>query len=427
MLIQNLLALSGAYNVMSFRFVLILLVVAAGAQVGQCQVLGFSLPPGKTRVQFPIEVYNNLVVVPMILNNQLPLKFILDTGVRTSILTEKAYSDILNLPYSRKYTIAGPGGEKLVDAYVTNNVSLDLPGVQGRGHAMLVLDQDYLELRNYLGTDVHGILGYELFSRFIIEVNYEQKMLTLMLPQRFREKKRFEWIPIQIEDTKPYLTASIEMNDTTVLSAKLLVDSGASHGLFLETTSNPKIRVPERHVTSIIGRGLGGVITGQIAKIKSIKLGKYEVTNVITNFPDPNSYLDTLKTSRLVFRNGSIGGEVLSRFTVIYNFPGEKIYLKKNSSLKKEFFFNLSGLTVRAKGARLKNFEITDVRMNSTSQLSDVKSGDRILSVNGIEATDLDLNTINAFLNSKPGRRISLQIERDGVRMKKEFRLEDPL
>lgn len=427
MLIQNLLALSGAYNVMSFRTVLILLVVAAGAQVGQCQVLGFSLPPGKTRVQFPIEVYNNLVVVPMILNNQLPLKFILDTGVRTSILTEKAYSDILNLPYSRKYTIAGPGGEKLVDAYVTNNVSLDLPGVQGRGHAMLVLDQDYLELRNYLGTDVHGILGYELFSRFIIEVNYEQKMLTLMLPQRFREKKRFEWIPIQIEDTKPYLTASIEMNDTTVLSAKLLVDSGASHGLFLETTSNPKIRVPERHVTSIIGRGLGGVITGQIAKIKSIKLGKYEVTNVITNFPDPNSYMDTLKTSRLVFRNGSIGGEVLSRFTVIYNFPGEKIYLKKNSSLKKEFFFNLSGLTVRAKGARLKNFEITDVRMNSASQLSDVKSGDRILSVNGIEATDLDLNTINAFLNSKPGRRISLQIERDGVRLKKEFRLEDPL
>lgn len=427
MLIQNLLALSGAYNVMSFRFVLIILVVAAGAQVGQCQVLGFSLPPGKTKVQFPIEVYNNLVVVPMILNNQLPLKFILDTGVRTSILTEKAYSDILNLPYSRKYTIAGPGGEKLVDAYVTNNVSLDLPGVQGRGHAMLVLDQDYLELRNYLGTDVHGILGYELFSRFIIEVNYEQKMLTLMLPQRFREKKRFEWIPIQIEDTKPYLTASIEMNDTTVLSAKLLVDSGASHGLFLETTSNSKIRVPERHVTSIIGRGLGGVITGQIAKIKSIKLGKYEVTNVITNFPDPNSYLDTLKTSRLVFRNGSIGGEVLSRFTVIYNFPGEKIYLKKNSSLKKEFFFNLSGLTVRAKGARLKNFEITDVRMNSTSQLSDVKTGDRILSVNGIEATDLDLNTINAFLNSKPGRRISLQIERNGVRMKKEFRLEDPL
>lgn len=413
---------------MSVRGVFIVLLIACGVwQSCKSQVLGFSLPPGKSRVQFPIEVYNNLVVVPMVLNGQLPLKFILDTGVRTSILTEKAYSDILNLPYSRKYSIAGPGGEKLVDAYVTNNVSLDLPGVQGRGHAMLVLDQDYLELRNYLGTDVHGILGYELFSRFIIEVNYEQKTLTLMLPDRFREKRKYEWLPIQIEDTKPYLTTSIELNDTTVFSAKLMVDSGASHGLFLETSSSPKIRVPEKNVTSAIGRGLGGIITGQIARIPSIKLGKYELTNVITNFPDPNSYLDTLKTSRLVFRNGSIGGEILSRFTVIYNFPGEKLYLKKNSSLKKNFFFNLSGLTVRAKGARLKNFEITDVRKNSSSEKSDLKVGDRIMSVNGITAADLDLNTINAFLNSKPGKRVILQIERNGVRMKREFRLEDPL
>lgn len=397
------------------------------AELGQAQVLGFTLPPGKTRVQFPIEVYNNLVVVPMILNGQLPLKFILDTGVRTSILTERAYSDILNLQYSRKYTIAGPGGEKLVDAYVTNNVSLDMPGVQGRGHAMLVLDQDYLELRNYLGTDVHGILGYELFSRFIIKVDYERKTLTLMLPERFHEKRKYQWLPIQIEDTKPYMTVNLQMNDTTSVSAKLLVDSGASHGIFLETSSNPKIQVPQPNVVSIIGRGLGGVIYGQIGKINSIKLGKYEIPNVITNFPDPNTYMDTLKTSRTVFRNGSIGGEILNRFTVIYNFPGEKIYLKKNSNYKKEFYFNLSGLTIRAKGARLKNFEITDIRENSAAYRADLKVGDRIISVNGVSASELELNTVNGFLNSKPGRKISLMIERNSVKIRKEFRLEDSL
>ena len=412
---------------MLLRSFLISLGLVVLVELGQAQVLGFSLPPGKTRVQFPIEVYNNLVVVPMILNGQLPLKFILDTGVRTSILTERAYSDILNLQYSRKYTIAGPGGEKMVDAYVTNNVSLDMPGVQGRGHAMLVLDQDYLELRNYLGTDVHGILGYELFSRFIIEVDYERKTLTLMLPERFHEKRKYQWLPIQIEDTKPYVTVNLQMNDTTSVSAKLLVDSGASHGIFLETSSNPKIQVPQPNVVSIIGRGLGGVIYGQIGKINSIKLGKYEIPNVITNFPDPNTYMDTLKTSRTVFRNGSIGGEILNRFTVIYNFPGEKIYLKKNSNYKKEFYFNLSGLTIRAKGARLKNFEITDIRENSAAYRAKINVGDRIISVNGVSASDLELNTVNGFLNSKPGRRISLVIERNSVRIKKEFRLEDPL
>jgi hypothetical protein len=423
-----LLALKGSNSLlMLLRSFLISLGLVALVEMGQAQVLGFSLPPGKTRVQFPIEVYNNLVVVPMILNGQLPLKFILDTGVRTSILTERAYSDILNLQYSRKYTIAGPGGEKMVDAYVTNNVSLDMPGVQGRGHAMLVLDKDYLELRNYLGTDVHGILGYELFSRFIIAVDYERKTLTLMLPERFREKRNYQWLPIQIEDTKPYVTVNLQMNDTTSVSAKLLVDSGASHGVFLETSSNPKIQVPQPNVISIIGRGLGGVIHGQIGKINSIKLGKYEIPNVITNFPDPNSYMDTLKVSRTVFRNGSIGGEILNRFTVIYNFPGEKIYLKKNSNYKKEFYFNLSGLTIRAKGARLKNFEITDIRENSAAFRAELNVGDRIISVNGVSASDLELNTVNGFLNSKPGRRINLVIERNSVRIKKEFRLEDPL
>jgi hypothetical protein len=393
----------------------------------KAQVLGFSLPAGKTKVKFPIEVYNNLVVVPMILNNQLPLKFILDTGVRTSILTEKAYSDILHLEYSKKYTIAGPGGEKLVDAYVTNNVSFDMPGVQGRGHAMLVLDKDYLELRNYLGTDVHGILGYELFSRFIIEIDYEKKTLTLMLPERFKEKKKFQWLPIHIQDTKPYLTISLEMNDTTSVSAKLLVDSGASHGLFLEPGSSPKIQIPEKNVTSIIGRGIGGEISGQIGKIKAIHIGRYKISNVITSFPDPNAYTDTLKTNPYIFRNGSIGGEILSRFTVIYNFPGERIYFKRNSYYKKDFYYSLSGLTIRAKGSRLKNFEVTNVRPNSTSEQADVKVGDRILAVNGVSASDLDLNSINGFLNSKPGRRISLQVERGGVKIKRQFKLEDDL
>jgi C-terminal processing protease CtpA/Prc len=75
----------------------------------------------------------------------------------------------------------------------------------------------------------------------------------------------------------------------------------------------------------------------------------------------------------------------------------------------------------------LKNFEITNIRPNSASQLADVKVGDRIISVNGISASDLDLNSINGFLNSKPGRRITLQIERGGEKIKRQFRLEDPL
>ncbi|HEX6223878.1 MAG TPA: aspartyl protease family protein [Chryseolinea sp.] len=392
----------------------------------QGQHLGFTLTNGKKRVQIPIEVYNNLVVVPVVLNDALPLKFILDTGVRTSILTQKTFSDILNLPYSRKYSIAGPGGDKLVDAYVTNNVSIDLPGVSGKGHAMLVLAEDYLELRNYLGTDVHGILGYELFSRFIIEIDYQKKLLTLMTPERFRKRGKFQMIPMAIEDTKPYIVVPLVLQDGTSLDAKLLVDSGASHGLMLETSSDSRIKVPELTVSSLLGRGLGGEIFGKVGRIKSLKIANNTMQNVVANFPDPNSYIDSLKTGN-IFRHGAIGGEVLSRFTVVFNFPKERIFIKKNSSFRNQFYYNLSGITIKAKGSALNIFEVTEVREKSASQQSGILVGDQILSVNGISAKNLDLNSVNGFFNSKPGRKIKLEISRNGERLKKEFQLQDQI
>jgi hypothetical protein len=392
----------------------------------KAQTLGFALAEGRSRVQMPIEIHNNLVVLPVVLNGQLPLKFILDTGVRTSILTEKTFSDILNLSYSRKLTIGGPGGEKVVEAFITNNVSFDLPGVHGEGHSLLVLNQDYLELRNYLGTDVHGILGYELFSRFIVRIDYEKKLLTLMLPEKFRPGRKFRAIPITIEDTKPYLQAIVRQ-DSADVAVKLLVDSGASHGLILEPNEKHTIYTPTPSIKSIIGRGLGGVITGRIGRIRSLRINDFKIDNVIANFPDENSYMDTLKTSRVVDRNGAVGGEILSRFTVIFNFSQERIYLKKNAAFRKNFYYSLSGLTLKAKGARLRRFEVTDVRENSASHKADIRVGDLIVSVNGLPAGELDLNAVNGFFNIRPGKRIKLEIEREGKIIKKEFQLENQI
>jgi len=73
---------------------------------------------------------------------------------------------------------------------------------------MLGLEKDYLELRNYLGTDVQGVLGYEVFSRFVVEVDYEKKRLSLTLPQYFKPKKSSRVLHISIEDTKPYMQVS---------------------------------------------------------------------------------------------------------------------------------------------------------------------------------------------------------------------------
>jgi hypothetical protein len=392
----------------------------------QCQQLGFSLSGGRKSVRIPFETNNNLIVIPVVLNGMLPLKFILDTGVRTSILTDKGFSDILNLSYSRKYSLTGPGGEKVVDAFVTNNVSLDLPGIHGEGHAMLVLAEDYLQLKNYLGNEVHGILGYELFSRFIIKVDYEKRILTIMQPAKFKPGKGYQKIPIRVEDTKPYIMADVTQSDGSKITARLLMDSGASHALMLESTTDNRIRVPDNFLSSQIGRGLGGAINGKIGRIKLLSIGSFDIYNPIATYPDPNSYVDSLKMGS-VPRNGSIGGEVLSRFTVIFDFPNEQVYLKRNLDFRKSFHFNLSGLTVKAVGPFLNAFEIVDVRKESVSDKVGLKPGDMIMHINGLSSSTMKLNEVNGYFNFKPGKHVSIEVLRQGRLLRKEFKLKDQI
>lgn len=394
------------------------------------QQFGFKLENDKTKVVIPIEVVNNMIVVPVVLNNQAPLKFILDTGVRTTVLTQKTYSDVLGLTYSKEIVISGPGGEKIVDTFVTDNVTLDLPGVHGEGHSMLVLEKDYLELRNYLGAEVHGIIGYELFSRFIVQMDYHKQRLILYSPESFKKKRGYHEVNITIEDTKPFIKAETKFINSTELPVKLLMDTGASHGLVLDPKSDERILIPDKNLKSIIGRGLGGIINGRIGRIEALEIGDYTIDNIIANFPDPDNYSDKFYNNQqlptnntAVPRNGVLGGEVLSRFSVIFNFPAEKIYLRKNSSYKNKFNYDMGGLTIKAKGARLRDYEITDLRDGSPGKLSGLRVGDMIVSINGESTASLDLNHVNGYFNSREGRRITMEVDRDGTRIKVEFRL----
>lgn len=398
-------------NVLTLCLLLVIL-TTQGTWAQQTQVLGFNITNGAKSAKFPFEIYNNLIVVPVILNNQLPLKFVLDTGVRTTILTEKTYSDILNLQYNRKYTIAGLGKEKLIEAYVTNNVSLTLPGVRGKGHAMLVLAEDYLEMPSYLGTHVHGIMGYELFSRFIVSINYDSKVLTISDPKYFKPKKTYESLNITIEDTKPYLKGKINYHNGKSLEVKLMIDSGASHGLLLDETSDARLVIPDNHVSSSLGRGLGGVLHGKVSRLKGFELTnnkKWE--DIITTFPDEGSFLDSLK-SGVTYRNGSMGGEILSRFKVIFDFPNGTLYLKRGKEFKTPFSYDLSGLVLKATGAALKTYEIVEVRDNSVGKKAGLMVGDVLISVNNQLTENLQLANVIALLNSKENKRLKVKYQR---------------
>lgn len=394
---------------------------AQGQNFPSARPLGFILPSYYEKATIPFQIHNNLIVIDVLLNRSLPLKFILDTGVRTTVLTEKTLSDLLNLEYSRKITIPGVGGEKLVDAFVVNNVSLNIGEIQGEGHALLVLEKDLLQLKNYLGVNVHGILGYELFSRFIVDIDYDKKQINFYRPGDFKKKSGYEELDITIEDTKPYLVADIAIRKTNGSGKrKFMIDTGASHSLLINTLSDILIECPEPNLESTLGRGLGGTIHGRVARVDRVQFDKFSFNGVIANFPDRTSYDVDFADNK---RHGTFGGGMMSRFKTVFNYADGKLYLKKGRQYKTPFEFNLSGVIVKATGVYLREFEIDAVRENSAAADAGLMPGDTITHINGISVEKLTLDEVVGRLNVKENKRIRVYVRRRGERMVFNFRL----
>lgn len=391
--------------------------------VASAQYRGFTIAdPKAKRVTIPFELHSNLIVIPVRVNDGVDLKFILDTGVRTSILTNSIYVDGLPNADDRVINLMGAGNYGPITAYVSNNINIDLPGVSADDNAMLILKEDYLMLENYLGTRVHGILGYEIFSRFVVEIDYINRQLTLHKPEHFKPRRSYTAIPFTIEDTKPYIRVPYKVNDTTYANLKLMVDTGASHALMLNTFTHPAINVPKKHLAGYLGRGLSGEIFGCMGRVQEVQLGKYTVEDIIASFPERSeAYNEIIER---VNSNGNIGGSMLKRFKVIFDYGRGIMYLRKNRWFRKNFEYNMSGIDLIAVGPLLETYVVGKITKNTVGERAGIQEGDIVLSVNGMSFPELTLSTFSGLVSKRPGKRIRMRIMRNGQVIKKKFRLE---
>jgi predicted aspartyl protease len=388
---------------------------------GISQAIGFDIMDGKDRISIPFESYNNLIVIPVVLNHRMPLRFVLDTGVRTSILTDRTFTDILNISYNRKIPLVGADGDRQITAYVANGISLKLPGVIGQGQALLVLEEDYLQLKNYLGTDVHGILGYELFSRFIVEINYQEEKLVLHEPFSFKRKRNLRVMPLEIQDTKPYIHTNLKLQNGTTIAAKLMIDTGASHSLLLDPDAHKNLELPDKVIRTNLGRGLGGDIDGYIGRVDHLEFGKYQFEDVIASWPDRGSFTDILEKTG---RQGTLGGGVLNRFSVIIDYFNGDLYYRRNRNFHNKFEYNMSGIEVKAVGQKLNQYIVSKVRKGSPASRMDIQVGDQMLMINGHAASEMTLGELNNFFRNKEGKKLKLELLREQEKLVRKIRLE---
>ncbi len=371
--------------------------------------IGFIYKSNERYVEIPFELKSNLIVVNVWLNNRLPLRFIVDTGVRTAILTEKRLADILQPEYDRKIQLKAPGDQDYVEAFVTRGISLSIGPIVSESHSVLVLQEDYLRLREFVGENIHGILGYELFSQFVVHIDYDGQRLLIYPPENFREPRFwYRKIPLLIEDTKPYITTSLSVRDEQ-REAKMMIDTGASQAVLLDRSSNSGMKLPDETIYTSLGRGLGGEITGHIGRINTVSIEDFEFEDAITSFPDPEKYARYVRESD---RDGTIGGDILTRFDITLDYNGGFAYFRRNTNYREPFEFDMSGLVLKESFYH-PYFEVAYVRDDSPAAEQGIKAGDIILKLNGTDTRYIELGQATEKLRQRDGKKTRLEIRRD--------------
>lgn len=431
---------------MKFIFIILFIFLHPALFYGQD---GFQYYSQKDKITIPFKLINNLIFIPLKVNG-VNVNFLLDSGVQETILFSLDDDKSIALQNVERIKFAGFGHSEYVEGLKSSGNAVEVGGMlKDLNHEIyIILDEDF-NISSSVGIPVNGIIGYHFFKNFPVEINYLKKKIVIYKAGRLKPNKvkKFNKYKLSIENNKPYLLTDFAI-DTLTHNAKLLLDTGNSDALWLFQNRIGQMNQEVVIQNDYLGRGFSGEIYGDRVKLKHFKIDCFAFKNSYAAIPDTVS----IRNLHLVDKRiGSIGSELLKRFTTVFDYKNQLLYLKKNSYFNNSFTYNNSGLDVHHKGLQwiqervslksstsnkseskfntnssdyLYKFElkpvfiISSVRKDSPAYNCGLRKDDILIMINGRMAHNLSLQQINDIFRSDKERKIVLEIERNNRRMK---------
>lgn len=421
------------------------------------------MPEGKDKVTIPFKLRNNLILIPVEVNG-VEMSFLLDSGVNKPILFNLNPGDSLEIEQRERIELRGLGSGSTISAVRARSDSFKIKDIEKTDMEIFIILDEEINMSTRLGVPVHGIIGYDVFKDFIVEINYGNSKIKLYNPETYQYKscKKCVDLPLTFRNSKPYIDVSVAIESGEEIPVKLLIDSGGSDALWLFEEKERNINVPEQYFEDFLGRGLSGSIYGKRSRVEKFSLGNFSFKKAKVAFPDSVAiaYVKNFKE-----RNGSIGGEILKRFKVIMDYGNKRIRLRRSRFYSDPFRYNMSGIELQHNGMRLvsevvkrssaesnnsfgrngatdevsivfehynkfslvKSFEVAEVRENSPAAQAGLLKGDVIISINGRYVHNYSLSKATGMLQGKEGKRIRIKVNRNDVLHDFEFRLKEVL
>lgn len=348
----------------------------------------------------PFELYGNQIFVRLRVNNSGPFWFVVDSGAGGWIV-DRAHAVRLALHLEQETAQGTGAGSGTYNVSYVKNVTFSLSGFTISVPLIGVIDLS--NTKSQIGRQIEGLIGYDFFEKFIVEIDYEAMLIRLFDPKNYRYSGVGESIPITVDrDARnPFLAAEITVQGAAPQSRRLLIDTGSNDTV--DDSFVSKSTGPQREIIS--GVGLGKEFRSTVGIVSRLRLGGVSFENVYAGAGGVPL----------------VGGGILRRFTVIFDYAHERMVLEPNRHLKDTFPWDASGI-VSLRLAESGKFLINSVLQESPASEAGLREGDSIQSIDGLSSEHFTLQQVQGLF-LRVGAEHRLTVRRGGKFLKIDIKL----
>ena len=341
-----------------------------------------TISPEHFNTTLDFEWLGNLPVIDVTIDGK-EYKFLFDTAAPT-LLPETLIKELKLSPITNTDTLHDSSGKQL-QTKLYSLPSLKVNDLEFKNFTVLSSNFTTVFPLTCLGLD--GVLGYNFLQYMVVKLDLKQQKITFS--DQLPEHKAFTPIDIEFE---PRYGPLIKLN-FAFGNARFQIDTGNNANIQLGTTTvipeMDKLNYPSRETRGAFVAGFGG------AKQNNIKFDYLVKDFSIDNKIHIKAFPFTVDQSNAFL----IGENFLKKFTIIIDFPGKKAYFKQLEEGEiNEGFAKTFGFTPLWDGKS--SLIISAVTSNTPAAKADLKPGDRIVSLNGVEMNEITEEGFCEFWNS---------------------------
>lgn len=239
--------------------------------------------------------------------------------------------DALGMHYDGEVSVGDESSDAdLIPSRTASGVIVSLPGVDFTEQDAIITPYSAGTSTMWLGSV--GQVSATFFKHFVVDINFDSMMITLIDPEEFEyggDGVEVPWQPMGFGPWK--IPARLGLADGRTVKLDLMMDLGYNDQLQLAPGGEHNITAPEGAEPASLGMNVQRVETkGRMGRLRYVSIGGYEVKDVPAGFVS-EEHADHAHHEAMV------GLGLLSRFNLVFDFDRQRLFVEPNDKFADPF------------------------------------------------------------------------------------------